>query len=341
MTTLRRIDGIVDLPIPLHVEAEALGGRVSVNIGQYKGMIGLPALPDSGIPKNGQVSFLNAPVLGARSLPDLTLHGSPLNRWGYISSSRGDTFIERIWIRIPLGDSQESVPDQMGHWAELLMPGSAWFAIGSAPGRGQLWDRDFYRKRCHVSATVRLNGKPGLYGSGVSSERVTFGENAATRDQVLAAFRCASKHYNIPLPYAFLLRSRSDRANGDFRQAIINACTAAEVSLSSAVEDALNSAKVRERTVVNIMRQSSGVVEIFRILIATGAPTPVSDDRVMDQSAKPRNDAVHAGARSTEIQAARAIETASLIVEAATPLPNPAQAKHAAHSSNPVDEAVS
>lgn len=341
MTTLRRIDGIVDLPIPLHVEAEALGGRVSVNIGQHKGMIGFPALPDSGIPKNGQVSFLNAPVLGARSLPDLTLHGSPLNRWGYISSSRGDTFIERIRIRIPLGDSQESVPDQMGTLGRAF---DAWFSLVRdwiCAWSGQLWDRDFYRKRCHVSATVRLNGKPGLYGSGVSSERVTFGENAATRDQVLAAFRCASKHYNLPLPYAFLLRSRSDRENGDFRQAIINACTAAEVSLSSAVEDALNSAKVRERTVVNIMRQSSGVVEIFRILIATGAPTPVSDDRVMDQLAKPRNDAVHAGARSTEIQAARAIETASLIVEAATPLPNPAEAKHAAHSSNPVDEAVS
>ena len=50
----------------------------------------------------------------------------------------------------------------------------------------------------------------------------------------------------------------------------------------------------------------------------------------MDQLAKPRNDAVHAGVSSTQNDAQRAIETANAIVEAAAPLPEPADARRLA-----------
>jgi len=80
------------------------------------------------------------------------------------------------------------------------------------------------------------------------------------------------------------------------------------------------------------MKQSSGAVELFRLFVIAGARPALSDSRVMDQLAKPRNDAVHAGSRSTVVDARKAIETATLIVKAAAPLPEPAEAIRKARS---------
>jgi hypothetical protein len=107
---------------------------------------------------------------------------------------------------------------------------------------------------------------------------------------------------------------------------------AAEVSLSDAVRNSLISAAVPERAAANILKQSSGAVEIFRLFVITGARPSISDSRVMDQLANPRNNVVHAGSASNSEEARRAIDTAALIVGAAAPLPDPAAAGRTARS---------
>jgi hypothetical protein len=119
----------------------------------------------------------------------------------------------------------------------------------------------------------------------------------ATREQVESAFYCASKGYRIPLQYALLQRAVSDYHNGDSRQSVINACAAAEVSLSAAVRKALSSAKVEDEAAGRIITRASGVVEMFRLFIVSGGKTAVSDNRVMAQLAGPRNAAAHDACR--------------------------------------------
>jgi hypothetical protein len=183
---------------------------------------------------------------------------------------------------------------------------------------GQLRDRDLRREECRISATIRVGGKPRLYGSGVATGQVLpMGERASTPDEMVAAFGCASAGYDLPLPHTLLMRARAELTLGDNRQAVIDACTAAEVSLGNAVRASLNAAGVPEKTAENILRQSSGAVELFRLFIIAGARPVLSDSRVMDKLAKPRNDAVHAGSRSTVVDARKAIETATLIVKSA------------------------
>lgn len=79
---LRRIDGVITLAVPLEVESNVLGENISVTIGGHKGTIGLPLLPASGIPLTGEVTFLQAPSLGVRPLPDLTIRGMGAGRLG-------------------------------------------------------------------------------------------------------------------------------------------------------------------------------------------------------------------------------------------------------------------
>ena len=330
---LRHIDGIVDLSVPSYVQPDVLGTKISVRIGEHNGMISFPLAPDTGFPAAGEVAFLQPAVLGVRPLPEITLAGSAGARWGYIGISSGEAFVEAVRIRIPIGDTDGFVPDQMSTLGRAF---DMWFSTVRdwvCAWSGQLRHREFDHEESRIHTTIRVDGKAGVYGSGVTVGRVIMGETAATREQVEAAFYCASKSYALPLQHALLQRARSDFTNGTFREAVINACTAAEVSLSTAVRTALNSANVREKTVTNIMRQSSGAVEIFRLFVITGGKNTVSDDRVMDQLAKPRNDAVHAGVSSTRNDAQRAIETANAIVEAAAPLPEPADARRSARKS--------
>jgi hypothetical protein len=340
---LRRIDGIVDLAVPLEVQSDALGGRVPVIIGGYEGTIGLPLPPASGIPSAGEVAFLQAPSLGSRPLPELTLYGMRAGRWGYIGSSQGHTFVEAVQIRIPLGDPSGTIPAQMHALGRAF---DRWFESARdwiCAWTGQPRHGEFDRAESHVSATIRVDGKPGLYGSGVTLSRVFFGHQPADKDQMMSAFYCASRGYALPLEHALLLRAKSDFADGNFRLAVINACTAAEVSLSAAVKAALNSAAVRDKTVTNIMKQSSGAVELFRLFVITGgtATVPitggtasVSDDRVINELAKPRNEAAHAGGASTKPVAEQAIKIAIAIVKAAAPLPGPSDARRAARPNN-------
>lgn len=330
---LRHIDGKVDLSVPLYVQPDVLGMKISVRIDEHNGTIGFPLAPDTGFPAAGEVALLQSAVLGVRPLPETTLAGSLGARWGYIGIASGEAFVESLRIRISIGGTGGFVPDQMRTFGRAF---DMWYSTVRdwvCAWSGQLRHREFDHEESRVRATISVDGKAGLYGSGITGGRVVIGETAVTREQVESAFYCASKGYALPLQHALLQRAQSDFMNGNFRQAAINACTAAEVSLSTAVRAALNYANVREKTVTNIMRQSSGAVEIFRLFVITGGKSTVSDDRVMDQLAKPRNDAVHAGVSSTQNDAQRAIATANAIVEAAAPLPEPADAKRSARKS--------
>ena len=277
---LRHIDGIVSLSAPLYVQPDALGAKISASIGKYKGTIGLPRAPDSGFPASGEVAFLRPASLGTRPLPETTLVGSQLKSWGYTGIPSGDAFVQAVQIRIPIGETGGSIPNQMSALGRAF---DIWFSSVRdwvCAWSGQLRYRDLYREESHISATIRAGGRAGLYGSGVTAGRAVIGEPAATREQVESAFYCSSSVYALPLQHALLQRANSDLTNGDFRQTVINACTAAEVSLSTAVKAALSSAGVREKTISNIMKQSSGAVEVFRLFVITGGKSTVSDDRV-------------------------------------------------------------
>jgi hypothetical protein len=333
-TRVRRIDGLVNLPVSLHVEASVPGLVLRVKIGDNPGRVAFPRVPDFSIPEAGGLSDLEEPDFGGRPLPELTQRAKGLGfGWGYISSSKGDTFIDALRVRIPIGDQQGEVPDQMSALGRAF---DAWFSIVRdwlCAWTGQTRDRHTSRDECRIHATIRTNGKPGLYGSGVTlGDLVVIGERAATRDEVIAAFDCASEGYQLPLHCALLERAQSETMVGDYRSAVIDSCTAAEVSLSKALTRHLERISVPKGTVRNILRQAPGVVALFRLYVITGAPVSISEDMVMNRLARPRNDAAHAGDASTRERARLAIETAARILADTDALPTTVEARRSAHS---------
>ena len=325
----RYIDGMAELSVPLDAHPDVLGTEVTVRIAEHKGKISLPSLPDAGFPSPGEMAFLQpASLKGFRPLPETTLVANRHGMWGYISA--GHAFIYIVRIRISIGGTDEVIPKQMSALGRQF---DRWYSVVRdwvSAWSGQVRYRGFDYEESHIHATIKVGGKGALYGSGLTAGRVFMGEAIATREQVEAAFYCASRGYNISLQHSLLQRATSDYSNGDFRQAAINACAAAEVSLSAAVRAALSSIDVRQKTIENIMKQSTGVVEIFRLFVVAGGKCAVSDDRVIDQLARPRNQAAHAGISPSTTDVRRAIDTAKEIVEAAAPLPKPAAAKRSA-----------
>ncbi len=301
-------------------------------IGGNQGKIGLPRLPDSGIPVAGSVSNLEEPSFGTRRLPELTVRSSEFG-WGYVSSSRGDTFIHALRVRIAVGSQHNEIPNQLSGFGRAF---DAWFSIVRdwiCAWSGQVRDRDRHRDECHIHATIRNKRQAGLYGSGVTLGSVlVVGERAATRDEVIAAFDCASANYRLPLHHTLLQRAQSDAMVGNYRRAVIDACTATEVSLGNAVRRTLKSNSVPDETAKNTLRQVTGVVELFRLFVILGARPSVSEGRVINQLAQPRNEAAHAGDSSTLERARNAIETAGRILAAADGVPTTVQARRSARS---------
>jgi hypothetical protein len=117
---------------------------------------------------------------------------------------------------------------------------------------------------------------------------------------------------------------------GDFRQAVIDACTAAEMTLSKALKDSLTNAGVPEDTIARSLKEAAGIVAVFRLYVISGGRPGVSDGRVMNQLAEPRNNAAHRGELLDRQIAQRAIESAKALVGATDPLPTPSAAKKAA-----------
>jgi len=110
---------------------------------------------------------------------------------------------------------------------------------------------------------------------------------------------------------------------GDRRRAVIDSGTAAEVSLASCVAVQLWAGGLAISAGERIIQQANGVVGLVDLYESLGGNLPVSKRRVMDQLAKPRNDAAHGGQAPDQTGVENAMTVATSIVRTATPLPPP------------------
>lgn len=322
------IDSVVELPSRrLHVEAAVAGLTAAVVVGGVPGRIGFPRLPVEGVPSRaGQVRVLQAPRMGKGRLPALTMHSVVAGTWGYVSSARGDTFVTALRLRIAI-DKDVPTPDAM---RALGSDFDSWFRIVRnwlCAWTGQRREFPELAGGCQIHAAVPTgDGELGLFGGGAVLGELIVGERPATRPEVVAALDCASARQDVGLVHELILRARSEGP----RRCVIDACAATEVALSSYLRTALVQKGMTAETIKKTLQGADGVVGLFRLALVSGGGFPVSDSRVMDQLAGPRNRAVHQGDALDARVAQRAVETASAIVGAAQPLPSPSHARRAA-----------
>jgi hypothetical protein len=105
---------------------------------------------------------------------------------------------------------------------------------------------------------------------------------------------------------------------------VIEVATATEVALTSKLHDRLQAVPSEARDV--IVKQANGLVGALTLLekIDGISRSDSQLERVKDQLAKPRNDAVHRGLKppdATTLQ--RAVTTARAVLDRYSPLPQP------------------
>lgn len=122
-----------------------------------------------------------------------------------------------------------------------------------------------------------------------------------------------------PEEHLLLRDSRAARNRHDSRKAVIDAATAAEVALAAAIRRRLSAAP-DEQAIEQVLRNSSGLAELFDLAVALGSNGGVSGSQVRGQLAGRRNEAVHRGMEPTRAETTEALQTASAIVSAVNPL---------------------
>ncbi len=144
--------------------------------------------------------------------------------------------------------------------------------------------------------------------------------------EVQAAFAAASFGIDLPLRHQLLADARLYAAQREYRYAVINACSAAEVALSDSARSLLAAAGQTDEQIQASLDEASGVVELYHLYAELRgdlkAALGVSSGRVIDQLAGPRNRAVHAGQALDLDITRKAYKTAKALV-AASPLPAP------------------
>lgn len=140
--------------------------------------------------------------------------------------------------------------------------------------------------------------------------------------ELKGAFAAASRGIELPLEHQLIADARLYASQRQYRQAVISACSAAEVALAQSSRASLIRAGRTEAEAHEIVRKVSGVVELFRLNAGRGQLLGVSIGRVMNLLAAPRNEAVHGGEALDLDTAIKSIQTANELLQV-SPLKTP------------------
>lgn len=132
---------------------------------------------------------------------------------------------------------------------------------------------------------------------------------------------------NIDLPpdHRLLMQSMMALAEADHRRAAIDAGTASEVALASAIHELLHAKGLNDEFIDQTIRRANGLEGLFTEYLSLGNPMPVSRNvpisrnTVISHLAGVRNGSAHAGWVPTAEEATRAVELAHSLVIAVHP----------------------
>jgi serine/threonine protein kinase len=132
---------------------------------------------------------------------------------------------------------------------------------------------------------------------------------------------------NVELPpgHRFLMQSIMALAETDYRRAAIDAGTASEVALATAITKLLQAKGVPQDFIDQLILRANGIEGLFNEYLSLGNSTPLTRDKeislgaIRAQLAGVRNKSAHAGSIPSAEEATRAVELAHSIVTTAAP----------------------
>lgn len=314
------VDAIVWLKPPIMVDASLAGQTFKVRINNRAMTLTLP-LENAEREEPSRPSTI--PPFPSPKLAEGFNRGATASR---VSGGTGEHELAVGAIRLRFSDAEmrrnlgsfratEDFSNAVDSWLSTVRD---WlYAWAARPGHD-------FRIPAKPEFTLALPDKPehGTESGGGSYSLIVIGERAATPEEWQSAIRAASADESLPLPYKLLSEAVLHRTGGESRNAVITACSAAEVALGEVARSGLEAAGWTSKQTKAILARANGLIDLYRVCAALPNRPSVSIGEAMNKLANPRNLAAHEGADPKDDAVGGAIETASKFVRS-TPLPRP------------------
>lgn len=281
---MKTLAGAIELPSHLLVTGSVLGERVAGTAGDYSFELAMPQFTQSrilaqpsGLPAglhlpNVDWGFVANEITESRPLQDCAVRVYSV---GFSATFDHESFSAH--------DAASELGRAFDAWFE---PVAEWLALWS--GQGISMDESPSR-RSRGYATMEPSG-PTQTGWGLTGAVFIHHEAALAPADIAEACRRGTAGQPPPEPWRFYLRASR---TADARRALIDAATAVEVCLATAIATRLSpiANHARERVILNC----NGLVGMLRLVESLDVETDSRVARVAHRLAGPRNDAAHAG----------------------------------------------
>jgi len=125
---------------------------------------------------------------------------------------------------------------------------------------------------------------------------------------------------DLPPEHRLLMQAMMALAENDYRRAAIDAGTASEVALASAITNELTAKGMHPQFIDHTIKTANGLDGLFSLYQSFGYVLPVSLGNIRANLAHVRNDAAHTGRVPSPEEATRAVELAHVLVTTASPV---------------------
>ena len=330
-TTRDAFDAVAWLEPPLLVNRRGVAGRShNVLVGGTPATLTMPTGGPSelqlgasrGASSTGFPSFppppLAEPITGGVQM--YTATSLPIPRQVLVATGvrlqwRDTVHAKQIREQTPFVGESDPLLAGLGWWLSVVRDWlSAW--SGNVRERVELAPPPRVRYTLQDGTGYPVGGGPASVPVIVRGERAAFPGSLEPRlppHPPRWRFRC---HTGL-LAESVIYAHRNQR-----RHAVITACSAAEVALSESADRLLAASGRSEGERDEILGRVSGLAELCRLNGARPKGLPVSLKRVIDQLARPRNEAAHKGREPSEDDTLNAVRAARALL-AVSPLPSP------------------
>lgn len=161
----------------------------------------------------------------------------------------------------------------------------------------------------------------GIRRAGVNYQVMTGGMNwveVLDRQRIQAAMDLAASDSSPHVEWLFLRDARSFLNAREYRRVVIDACTAAELSVTALIDRKFDLAGTRQADREDQFSKHHGLAKLIEL--HNGFKAGKLPRRLYQEVGAPRNKAAHIGARSSEAEARAALIKAAEVVAMAYPL---------------------
>lgn len=323
-----RIEAVLQFPVALYLTPEALGVERSVRVADRDGTVATPGLPPGAerfpdFPKTAYPRLqppANACLPETQEWQRLRRH-ERMGEWGEPRQwPRLCSVLNAVSVWFPLGVNEsgptealpiaERIRAELPEWVERLTTGL------EVLSRQVLDPASITRLAAHHTEfwLVSPGNAAALLPPRVVSVTVTMpsGETAVTRDCWSEALSIASEARVPRLEHLLLRDARHALRRREYRRAVIDSGTAAEIALYEALSMHLERGigLTAATAVLRRFRMLGNLVELGR---SVGVPPGYRD--LETQLVEPRNRAAHRGAPMSQEEALAALRAATELVD--------------------------